>query len=629
VLLLQRELRRGGYETVVRRVDNATSLAGALANETWDVVLCDYVIPGLDVLDALRVVQQSGHDLPFIIVSGRVGEDEAATALKAGAHDFVTKERLSRLVPAIERERREAADRALRRQAEQALRESEAHYRLLVESIHDYAICLLDADGNVRSWNGGAEQIFGYPPAEMRDSHISRLFRVLDGTQDLAAQILDAAARVGTYESEVWCTKQDGTALLASLLITAVRDDGTGAGAGVLRGFTLVSRDITEQMRMAEERMQSQKLEVIGRLAGSVAHDFNNLLTIVSGFTELLIQSIEEDETHRMYLDEITKASNQAASLTQQLLAFGRRQLLQPRVIDVNEIVADMKTMLGRLIGEDLELVTQLDASPSHIRADAVQMQQALLNLVINARDAMPTGGRISVVTGNAREAVTAGAEPLSLITLEVSDTGMGMDADTLGRIFEPFFSTKELGKGAGLGLATVDGIVAQSGGRIRVTSAVGRGTTFRIVLPSTDDQPDSILTITPPATATGSETILLVEDEAALRRLSRRVLAQFGYTVLEAPNGEEALRLAEAYKGPIHLVLTDVVMPRLNGRDLAERVLVSHPESSILFMSGYTDDAVVQHGVSTQEVSLLRKPFTPYALAARVREVLDSASKP
>lgn len=317
VLLLQRELRRGGYETVVRRVDDVASLAGALADETWDVVLCDYVIPGLDVLDALRVVQESGHDLPFIIVSGRVGEDEAATALKAGAHDFVTKERLSRLVPAIERERREVADRVLRRQAEQALRESEERYRLLVESIHDYAICLLDAQGQVRSWNGGAERIFGYSPADMRDSHISRLFRVIDGTQDLATQILDAAGRVGTYESEIWCTKQDGTALLASMLITAVSDDGTGADAGVLRGFTLVSRDITEQMRIAEERMQSQKLEVIGRLAGSVAHDFNNLLTIVSGFTELLIQSIEEDETHRMYLDEITKASNQAASLTQ------------------------------------------------------------------------------------------------------------------------------------------------------------------------------------------------------------------------------------------------------------------------------------------------------------------------
>jgi len=635
VLLLQRELRRGGYETVVHRIDDVVSLARALAEETWDVVLCDYVIPGLDVLDALRTVQQSGHDLPFIIVSGRVGEDEAATALKAGAHDFVTKERLSRLVPAIERERREAADRALRRQAEQALRESEAHYRLLVESIHDYAICLLDAEGRVRSWNGGAERIFGYAPAEMRDSHISRLFRVLDGTQDLAAQILDAAARIGTYESEIWCTKQDGTALLASMLITAVRDDAggtatatSGESAGMLRGFTLVCRDITEQMRIAEERMQSQKLEVIGRLAGSVAHDFNNLLTIVSGFTELLIQSIEEDETHRMYLDEITKASNQAASLTQQLLAFGRRQLLQPRVIDVNEIVSDMETMLRRLIGENLELVTELYAAPSHVRADAVQMQQALLNLVINARDAMPNGGRVTIVTGNVSEAFAAGAEPLSLVTLEVTDTGQGMDSQTLARIFEPFFSTKEIGKGAGLGLATVDGIVAQSGGRIRVSSTVGQGTTFRILLPSTGDLPDGVLTITPSVTSSGSETILLVEDEPALRRLSRRVLAQFGYTVLEAPNGQEALQLAEAYKGPINLVLTDVVMPRLGGRDLAERIHTSHPESKILFMSGYTDDAVVQHGVVTQEVSLLRKPFTPYALAARVREVLDSPKK-
>ena len=622
VLLLQRELKRGGYDTVMRRVESAAALAAALDEAPWDVVLCDYVIPGLDIMDALREVQGRGLDLPFIIVSGRVGEDEAAGALKAGAHDFVTKERLHRLVPAIERERREAADRGLRRQAEQALRQSEERYRLLVESIQDYAICLLDTAGHVSSWNGGAEHIYGFSRQEIQGSHLSRLFRVLDGTQDLPTQILEAAARVGTYESEVWCTRSDGSALLASILITAVRDED-----GILRGYTLVSRDITEQMRMAEERMQSQKLEVIGRLAGSVAHDFNNLLTIVSGFTELLGQSMEPDETHQMYLDEITKASNQAASLTQQLLAFGRRQLLQPRVIDLNDIVRSMETMLRRLIGENLELVTMLEASPSHIRADAVQIQQALLNLVINARDAMPTEGMVVITTGNSREAIGSDAQAIPLVTLSVSDSGHGMDHDTLARIFEPFFSTKEVGKGSGLGLATVDGIVAQSGGRIRVDSEPGQGTTFTILLPSTDDRSPDSVPLEPTASTNGSETVLLVEDEAALRRLSRRVLAQFGYTVVEAPNGEEALQLAEAYNGPIHLVLTDVVMPRMSGRDLAHRVLTSHPEAKVLFMSGYTDDAVVQHGVQTQEVSLLRKPFTPYALAARVREVLDGSA--
>jgi PAS domain S-box-containing protein len=624
VLLLQRELRRGGYDTTVRRVDDAASLASALAEVEWDVVLCDYVVPGLDILDALRAVQQSGHDLPFIIVSGRVGEDEAATALKAGAHDFVTKERLSRLVPAIERERREAAGRALRRQAEHALRESEERYRLLVESIQDYAICLLDTEGHISSWNGGAEQIFGYTQAEIQGSHIGRLLRALDGTQELPAQILETAARLGTSESEVWCRHANGREILVSMLITAVRDDD-----GTLRGYTLVSRDITEQMRMAEERMQSQKLEVIGRLAGSVAHDFNNLLTIVTGFTELLLQSLGDDDTHRLYLDEITKAANQAASLTQQLLAFGRRQLLQPRVIDVNEIIAGMETMTRRLIGEHIDLRIRLAAVPSYVRADAVQIQQALLNLVINARDAMPTGGRLVIETGNDQEDGWPGvsSEAGALVTLRVADTGHGMDAATMSRIFEPFFTTKEVGKGSGLGLATVDGIVAQSGGRIRVESEPGRGTTFTIVLPATAaDLPLGTPATTPTASPTGSETVLLVEDEAALRRLSRRVLAQFGYTVLEAPDGEEALHLAEAYRGPINLVLTDVVMPRLNGRDLAERVRASHPEARVLFMSGYVDDAVVQHGLQTQSIALLRKPFTPYALAARIREVLDTS---
>jgi hypothetical protein len=623
VLLLQRELRRGGYDPSARRVQDVASLAAALADGAWDLVLCDYVVPGLDVLEALRVVQASGLDVPFIIVSGRVGEDEAAAALKAGAHDFVTKERLSRLVPAIERERREAADRARRRQAEQALRESEERYRLLVESIHDYAICLLDTEGRVSSWNGGAQRVFGYAASEVQGSHLGRLFRTLDGTQGLPTQILEAAARVGTYESEVWCAREDGSALLASLLITAVRDED-----GTLQGFTLIGRDVTEQMRIAEERMQSQKLEVIGRLAGSVAHDFNNLLTIVSGFAELLIQSLDEDQDSRIYLDEITKATDQAATLTQQLLAFGRRQILQPRGIDVNEVVASMETMLRRLTGENIELSIRLAASPASIRADAVQIQQALLNLVINARDAMPNGGVLSIATGNTREPAPPGAGDGTgeTVTLVVSDTGQGMDPQTLARIFEPFFTTKDVGKGSGLGLATVDGIVAQSGGRIRVASTPGAGTTFTILLPATSELPLGSPAVEPaPASPTGSETVLLVEDEPALRRLSRRVLAQFGYTVLEAPDGEEALNLAEAYEGPINLVLTDVVMPRLSGRDLAERVQASHPEAKVLFMSGYTDDAVVQHGVLSQEVSLLRKPFTPYVLATRIREVLDS----
>jgi two-component system cell cycle sensor histidine kinase/response regulator CckA len=298
------------------------------------------------------------------------------------------------------------------------------------------------------------------------------------------------------------------------------RVDDLASLAGALAGFTLVSRDITEQMRIAEERMQSQKLEVIGRLAGSVAHDFNNLLTIVSGFTELLNQSMEPDDASRIYLEEIVKATDQAAALTQQLLAFGRRQLLQPRVIDVNEIVSSMETMLRRLIGENVELSIRLEASPGSIRADAVQIQQAILNLVINARDAMPPGGTISIMTGNARETPGVGAEGGAgpLVTLVVADTGEGMDQQTLARIFEPFFTTKEVGKGSGLGLATVDGIVAQSGGRIRVSSVLNQGTTFTVLLPSTTDVPLGRPTAeSPTASPTGSETVLLVEDEPAL----------------------------------------------------------------------------------------------------------------
>ena len=350
----------------------------------------------------------------------------------------------------------------------------------------------------------------------------------------MPAQILEAAAR-GAYESEVWCTRQDGSALLASILITAVRDDGRPARIHAGR------RDITEQMRIAEERMQSQKLEVIGRLAGSVAHDFNNLLTIVSGFTELLQQSLEADETHHMYLDEITKAADQAASLTQQLLAFGRRQLLQRR---------DRRERDRPQHGDDA----------------------AAAGLGANARDAMPTGGMISITTGNVREAVGCRGRRRHrrLVTLVVSDTGQGMDAETLARIFEPFFTTKEVGKGSGLGLATVDGIVAQSGGRIRVASEPNEGTTFTILLPATAGSAARHPGRRAAASPTGSETVLLVEDEPALRRLES---AGAGPVRVHGAGGAErrgGAALAEAYHGPINLVLTDVVMPRMSGRDLA-----------------------------------------------------------
>lgn len=400
--------------------------------------------------------------------------------------------------------------------------------------------------------------------------------------------------------------------------------------AANLTAIAIENIRLFEQEREKEEQfLQSQKLESVGQLAGGIAHDFNNLLTVIGGYSEIMLRRFSQDDPMRKNTEEIKKAAQRATSLTRQLLAFSRKQVLQPKVFDLNSLVTNVSKMLGRLIGEDIEFITLLRPEAGRVDADPGQIEQVLMNLVVNARDAMPQGGKIIIETANvqldkAYADMHIAVQPGKYVMLTVSDTGGGMDAETQEHIFEPFFTTKEVGKGTGLGLSTVYGIVKQSGGNIWVYSEVGHGTTFKIYLPLVEEEVEIHKLTAEPAAPRGTETILLVEDEGIVRTLARTILEENGYRVLEAANGNEALRLCEQHCGDIHLMLTDVVMPLMSGRELANRIETICPHLPVLYMSGYTDDAIVHHGVLDPGTPFLEKPFTPDALAHKVREVLD-----
>jgi PAS domain S-box-containing protein len=399
--------------------------------------------------------------------------------------------------------------------------------------------------------------------------------------------------------------------------------DAKGQTIGILG----ISRDITEHKRLEDQLRQAQKMEAVGRLAGGVAHDFNNLLTVIMGYGSLLLEQTAATDPRYEQIRMIRTTAERAAALTRQLLAFSRKQILMPVVLDLNTVVTELAPMLRRLIGEDIRLMTDLTPDLGPIKADRNQLEQILVNLVVNARDAMPTGGRLTITTHNEDADEADGS---ARVVLVVRDTGHGMDEHTRVHLFEPFFTTKEVGKGTGLGLATVYGIVQQSGGTIAVDSAPGEGATFRISLPRAEGvQAASTAPAAGPEQLQGGETILLVEDEEMLRNLARIVLRKNGYTVLEAGHGAEALSLCESHTGSIDLLITDVVMPVLGGRELADRIALLRPDIKVLFVSGYTDDAVVRNGVMADSVQFLHKPFTPSTLLSKVREVLDHQPAP
>lgn len=514
-----------------------------------------------------------------------------------------------------------ARDISERKRAEQELRTSEERYRDLVENARD-VIYTQDLEGNYTSINKAGERLTGYTRAETLQ--FSLMQTVAPEYREQARQMIArklAGEAETIYDLEILA--KDGSRVALEVNTRLICQNG------VPMGVQGIARDVTERNQLEAQLRQSQKLEAVGQLAGGVAHDFNNLLTVILGYSEMILSRMDHNHPLRHNLNEIKKAGESASSLTRQLLAFSRKQVLQPKVIDLNSVVTDMARMLLRLIGEDLELVTDLKPSLARVRADPGQIEQVLINLVVNARDAMPRGGTLTIKTDNvvvddelARKYVSIKSGPHVMLT--VSDTGHGMDADTQARVFEPFFTTKGSGKGTGLGLATVYGIVKQSGGNIWLDSEPGKGTTFRVYLPRVDDFDQEIVARMQPV-PNGTETILLVEDEESVRSIIKEVLEWQGYKVLSALNGEEAMKFAEDQGTEIHLLLTDVVMPQLSGLELAERLITMRPQLKVLYMSGYTDDAVVRHGLLEETLNFIQKPFDSASVARKVREVLDS----
>ncbi len=517
-----------------------------------------------------------------------------------------------------------AREQAVRAEAEdvaRALQTSEEQYRALVEgSIQGMYI---HQDFITRFANQAMARILGYEgPHEL----VGRDYRELLAPHERPRIEAYYAARMrgepvpSRYELEG--VRKDGTLVCLELLVSMVTWSGAPA---VLATFL----DVTERKRLEEELRQAQKMEAVGRLAGGIAHDFNNLLTVIAGRALLLSARVKADERARRDIELIQRTAERAATLTQQLLAFSRKQVLQPKVLDLNGVVAGTVPMLERLIGEHIRRAWLSNGAAGRVRADPGQIEQVIMNLVVNARDAMPDGGRLTVEVANAEldEAFVrthAGARAGSYVTLAVTDTGVGMDAATQAHVFEPFFTTKGLAKGTGLGLATTYGIVKQHGGYIDIESEVGRGTTFRIYLPRVEEAASASGSAAPSETpARASETILLVEDEDAVRELAKEILEAGGYAVIDSGDPVEALDIGRRSERHIDLLLTDVVMPSMNGRQLADRLTSGHPEIKVLYMSGYTDDAVGRYGVLDPDVSLIGKPFSPDALMRRVREAL------
>jgi PAS domain S-box-containing protein len=502
--------------------------------------------------------------------------------------------------------------------------EQQARLVFVLEATPDF-VGMADADGRPLFINRAGRRLIELGEQEDISGHHIGDYHPEWAKRLIMEEAIPTAIKTGTWTGETALLTRKGQEVPVSQVVVVNKNS-----IGEVQFLATLMRDLTMQKKLEEEFHQAQKMEAVGQLAGGVAHDFNNLLTVISGYSEILITRLPPNDPMSGMIQEIHKAGERAAHLTRQLLAFSRKDIVERRVLDLNALVTDTEKMLRRLIGEDIRLTTVLAPALGQVKADAGQVEQVILNLAVNARDAMPQGGKLTIETRNveldsAYATLHPEVKPGHYVMLAVSDGGCGMSQETKARIFEPFFTTKGPGKGTGLGLATVYGIVKQCGGHIGVYTELGRGTTFTIYLPTVEEK---LLSGKSPhgskVAPHGNETILLVEDDDAVRAITKLALQSLDYTVLEARNGEEAVRICERHTEPIQLLITDVVMPEMGGRQVAERLTARKQGIKVLFLSGYTDDAVVRHGVIQAEVAFLQKPFTPMALANKVRDVLD-----
>jgi hypothetical protein len=625
--MILRLLMQAGFEVLSQRVDDAEGLRRALDDPTWDLIIADYHLPGFDAPAALRILQECGKDIPCIVVSGMMGEDTAVEMMKSGAHDYLTKNNLTRLVPAVERELAEAERRRETRRAQEELRESEERLALAVEATQIGTFDLYPQSGKL-IWSKFAQQHFGLSH-EAEVTYDTFLRAVHTDDRERAARTLQAALRCengGEYTDDYRAVGiEDGQERWLSSRGRVFFD----ALSQPIRVVGVIL-NITERKRLEQQLLQSQKLESVGRLAGSIAHDFNNLLTIINGYAHLVLAEMGPENSLRESMQELSKAAMQAAGLTRQLLSFSRRQVAEPKTIAVNEFIKDYENMLRRLLGENIELTLNLDREAGSFRADPGQMGQVLMNLAVNAKDAMPDGGKLLIETSNmmvddlfARTHLSV--SPGKYVVLTVTDSGTGMTAEVKSHLFEPFFTTKEPGKGTGLGLSTVYGIVVnQSSGSVWVYSEPGHGTTFKLFFPSFGFESKTESAAGVEQLSSKGETILLAEDEAGVRKYTRGILERYGYVVIESCDGAEALSVARSHPGPIHMLLTDIIMPTMGGMELAEKFTAEFPTIPVLFMSGYTDQIMRHWNALT---AYIQKPFSLSDLLTQVRDLLDRSS--
>ena len=617
---IEKQLKSMSYAVAGSAASGEEAVASALRLQP-DLILMDISLgAGIDGIEAASRIRER-MDVPIVYLTANSDDATLQRAKLSDPFGYLLK-------PYEDRDLQTAIEIGLfRHQMEKRLRENEQWLAATLASIGDGVIAT-DETGRVRLMNTLAESLTGWTRYNAIDRDIREVFNIVhEQTRAEVANPVLEALRTGT------CTVLAAdTVLIDRSGVERPIDDSAApirSANGTISGAVLVFRDISERRRLEEHLRQSQKMEAIGRLAGGVAHDFNNIMTVISGFSELLLLPGQDDDERADSARNIIDAGKRAAALTQQIMAFSRKQVLMPSVLSLNTIVRDMGMLVKRLIGSNIEFVTDLAQDLGHVKADPTQLGQVLLNLAANARDAMPGGGRLVIATRN--EVVTdtlvrvhPDMVPGSYALLTVTDTGAGMSDEVAAHAFEPFFTTKDEGQGTGLGLASVYGIVKQSGGDIHVVTAPGAGSTFRIYLPLVRETSSLATGATLAAAEGGTETILLVEDDDGVRKMTRIVLEGGGYRVLEAPDGREAMRIASQHPERIHLLITDLVMPHVSGRETAVQLTASYPALRVLFMSGYNEDVVVHHGVSSGTVDFLRKPFELDALRAKVREMLD-----
>ncbi len=591
------------------RVDTPEGFSAALRSTTpWDVIVSDHRMPRFSALEALRILQSTGRDIPFLIVSGAISEHDAVSAMKAGANDYLMKDNLARLGPAVERECGEAVQRAARRRADAALRRSEAELRAVMAHVPD-GLLTVSPSGALVSMNAAAEQIFGV----RSEAVLGR------PAEDFLPPGFSSSVGLGSLECEA--RRADGSLLQLEVSVAEVPDTDPS--------LVVTVRDVTDRRRLEAEVQRTQKMDTVGMLAGGVAHDFNNVLTGIQSAAAMARLELPRDHAAEGDLAEIERQCQRAAALVRQLLAFARKQPLARRTLSVNEVVLDVESLLRRVIGEHVRFAVELQPDVWNISGDSAQLEQVLMNLCINARDAMPEGGRLTVRTAN----LTAGSELAArarsvpgkrYVVLSVQDSGTGIHPRTLERIFEPFFTTKAPGRGTGLGLAVVHGIVRQHDGLIEVDSAPGAGSTFSVLLPAVEADAVAVPAGGGAIAQPGSGTLLVVEDDASVRLGMVRMLEHAGYRVLAAADGEAALSVLD--QGAVDLVLLDAVLPGLSALDTYRALRSRWPDIPVLLVSGYSEamlDATLRRELSGR---FLQKPFSLEGLASRVRMLLTPA---